>query len=198
MEREVSSELICGHKPLEFEHFSFEAHSAGAAETADLAVAADDPMTRDNQRQRIVGKGCADGAAGSCPACRFCQLPVSNGPAGLYLPAGPQNRGGERAYPVQIDPDVSKTSHISAFIVIGYALLELRKVVGVEAGWSEVGCKPLYYAVTVRAGKVRPDEAVLRAGQAEVAPAGTKYHVSQRLCLIRRHNRTNSEANFVD
>lgn len=49
---------------LKLQHLLFKRYSSGGGEAAEFAVAADDAVARDNQRQGISGKRAADGSGG--------------------------------------------------------------------------------------------------------------------------------------
>jgi len=81
----------------ELEESVFESCAALCGEAADAAVAADYPMARNNQRQRILRHHTSYGPGGAGVSGLSGKLAITYRTTKFYLPASPQNPPGKDA-----------------------------------------------------------------------------------------------------
>lgn len=142
--------------------------SAVGGKASGPAVASNDPMAGNNQRQRISSKGCANSASGFGFMNLFCKLGIAERSAERYITTGIQNGPAKRAKPVQQQWDFTRKVHAMALEIGDYLLgkpMEIKFIVIslrgtasfglVPTGFNHVGQKAFFDDFGLRAGQMR-------------------------------------------
>jgi hypothetical protein len=142
------------------------------------AVAADDPVTRDEQGDGISGEGAAHGPGCSTPSYVGRQLAIGHGVAKCHLSTGPQDLPGKALDPLRDQGDVASEIDLVAFKVGNNPSLdfwkECRIVLDVLYSTEQLPEHPLPI-LKRKAGPVNP---VPITGHTEETPGRGKDRVS--------------------